>query len=83
MGRVPTMLLFRGIGVAVLFAMVHLERYSSIWWVMVPLYIVRTALVDCTFAIQVWYLRRLWNFMVTILLIGCGLSFCARLLGLL
>mmetsp|Transcript_16098 Transcript_16098/g.30934 ORF Transcript_16098/g.30934 Transcript_16098/m.30934 type:complete len:493 (-) Transcript_16098:272-1750(-) len=52
MGRVPTMLLFRGIGVAVLFAMVHLERYSSIWWVMVPLYIVRTALVDCTFAIQ-------------------------------
>ena len=46
-------MVFRGAGVALLAAMVALERYASIWWVMVPIYVARTACINCTYPLQV------------------------------
>jgi MFS-type transporter involved in bile tolerance (Atg22 family) len=52
LGRVPAILLYKGLGVTLLAVMVSLEAYSSLWWVMAPVYIARTACMNCTYPLQ-------------------------------
>eukprot|EP00299_Pterocystis_sp_00344_P012211 c5826_g1_i2.p1 GENE.c5826_g1_i2~~c5826_g1_i2.p1 ORF type:complete len:267 (+),score=49.40 c5826_g1_i2:617-1417(+) len=51
-GRVQAIVISRGAGVGCLLAMVFLQNHRGDWRVMVPIYIIRTALVNCSYPIE-------------------------------
>eukprot|EP00301_Raphidiophrys_heterophryoidea_P005685 c12359_g1_i1.p1 GENE.c12359_g1_i1~~c12359_g1_i1.p1 ORF type:complete len:237 (+),score=40.90 c12359_g1_i1:730-1440(+) len=52
LGRVPVILICRSIGIAALFAMVLLAPTHTNWKVMVPIYVLRASVLNCTYPLE-------------------------------
>ena len=51
-GRVQTIILCRTIGVSALFLLVWLNKYRGTWYMIVPLYLFRTGIMNCTYPLE-------------------------------
>jgi MFS family permease len=51
-GRVQTIMLCKVMGVSALFLMVYLIKYRGSWYIMVPIYLFRTGIMNSTYPLE-------------------------------